>query len=63
MRTFTISVWPLTLWAMATVTSIMAGSHNGAWFLAILLWAAGLALIIRRWIRFIGSAGSPPSLR
>lgn len=63
MRTFTISVWPFTLWAMAIITSLMAGSHNGAWLIAFILWAAGLALIIRRWVRSIGSAELPPSLR
>lgn len=61
MRTFTVSVWPLTLWGMAIVTSLMAGSHNGAWFLALILWAAGLVLIVRRWFQAAGAVQVGPT--
>lgn len=61
MRTFAVSVWPLTLWAMAIITSLMAGSHNGAWLLALFLWAAGLALIVRRWFQAAGAVQVDPT--
>lgn len=57
-----MNVSPITLacWFAAVLLAVLAPSHNGVWFAALILWGFGCAPIIYRWTRTGGVTETPP---